>query len=159
MCTENGQNAQDTGTPPFVDTPVKAAKRQAFDSPTEANLDALIDAVRMESREWRDEAPGSALRAEVEQACAAERAAMAVARDLEAARQELRDELVTARRLRDEAIAERDQQAGALVTLRAALENVVEHVCDSDCDLGCCWVEKAQAALAASAPASTPEEG
>ncbi len=33
---------------PFVDTPVLAAKRKAFDAPTQENLDALIAAVRAE---------------------------------------------------------------------------------------------------------------
>jgi hypothetical protein len=32
----------------FIDTPVSAAKRRAFDAPTQAHLDALIDAVRAE---------------------------------------------------------------------------------------------------------------
>ncbi|MPZ20154.1 MAG: hypothetical protein GEV06_19885 [Luteitalea sp.] len=40
--------AAPSGEQPFVDTPVLAAKRRAFDAPTQANLDALIAAVRSE---------------------------------------------------------------------------------------------------------------
>lgn len=34
-----------------LDTPLKAAKRLAFDNPTQANLDALIEAAKEEARQ------------------------------------------------------------------------------------------------------------
>jgi hypothetical protein len=47
--TEPAMNSQAPTThEPFVDSPVLQAKRRAFDNPTQANLDALIAAVRAE---------------------------------------------------------------------------------------------------------------
>lgn len=51
-----GQNQEaPANQPPFVDTPLLAAKRRAFDNPTQANLDALIKAA-MESATASSEA-------------------------------------------------------------------------------------------------------
>jgi hypothetical protein len=62
----------------------------------------------------------------------------------------------------DQLKAERDQQAGALVTLREALEGLRAVVRDFDVQDADDWVDemiaKADAALAASAPASTPAD-
>lgn len=57
-------NSEQRFATPFVDTPVLAAKRVAFDSPTQVNLDALIEAVRSEASQsvdalvqrWREKA-------------------------------------------------------------------------------------------------------
>lgn len=52
--------------PPFRDTPVLSAQRRAFDSPTQANLDALVEAVQAQERAQRD-ALTAALRDVVEE--------------------------------------------------------------------------------------------
>lgn len=46
---ELGSVAQGPANEQHVDTPVLAAKRRAFDNPTQENLDALIAAVRAEA--------------------------------------------------------------------------------------------------------------
>lgn len=66
------------------------------------------------------------------------------------------EDIATLLRAVDRLTQERDQWQTAHTRLREALKNVVEHVCDSDCDLGCGWVAKAQAAL--TPPAATPQE-
>lgn len=52
--TMNSQQPVDA--PPFVDTPVLQAQRRAFDFPMQANLNALIEAVRAESAARADAA-------------------------------------------------------------------------------------------------------
>lgn len=45
----------ETNVAPFIDTPLLAAKRKAFDNPTQSNLDALIAIAKNTIDEWTED--------------------------------------------------------------------------------------------------------
>jgi hypothetical protein len=54
---DNLNSVAPANEPRFIDTPVLAAKRRAFDYPNQANLDTLIAAVRAEARQETEKPP------------------------------------------------------------------------------------------------------